>query len=101
MSLRGWWRLLGSAVLASVVLGGSTQADLAGYVKKAEPKYSWKQTARRVSTDGTVYDLALVSQVWQGITWKHDVQVFVPKNVKPGARVFMWNTGGSPGLRGS
>jgi PhoPQ-activated pathogenicity-related protein len=47
-----------------------------------------------VTDEGTVYDLHLVSQVWQGITWEHQLQVYVPKDVKPTATMFLWNQGG-------
>src|SRR5205823_2808378 len=46
---------------------------------------------------GTVYDLTLVSQNWQGIIWQHGLQVFIPPGVKPTATMFLWNQGGRPG----
>src|SRR5439155_3098634 len=36
----------------------------------------------------------LVSQVWQGIKWEHQLQVYLPKEVKPGATMFLFNQGG-------
>src|SRR5207244_941973 len=34
---------------------------------------------------------------WHDIVWKHDLQVFVPADVKPGSTLFLWNQGGKPG----
>jgi PhoPQ-activated pathogenicity-related protein len=90
-------RAVVSALVGMAVLGGAARADLASYVKKAEPKYRWELKSNSDQTNGKVYNLTLVSQVWQGIPWTHDLQVFVPKEVKPGATVFLWNTGGKPG----
>ena len=47
--------------------------------------------------NGTIYDLHLVSQVWEGITWEHQLQVYLPKGVKPTATMFLWNQGGKAG----
>ena len=96
MAGNGLGRVIVSALLAGLTLTGGAQADLAGYVKKTEPKYAWKLNGKDEGSNGTVYNLSLVSQEWQGITWKHDLQVFVPKKVHPGARMFLYNSGGKP-----
>jgi PhoPQ-activated pathogenicity-related protein len=74
----------------------AARADLAGYVKKADPAFSWKLAKNHKVEAGTIYRLHLVSQKWQGITWKHTLDVYVPKDVKPGATMFLWNQGGRP-----
>jgi PhoPQ-activated pathogenicity-related protein len=94
----GLSRVVVLSLLSAALLGVPAQADLASYVKKEEPKYSWEQTSKRDLAEGTVYNLTLVSQVWQGTEWKHDLQVFVPKGVKPSSSMFLWNTGGKPSL---
>jgi PhoPQ-activated pathogenicity-related protein len=84
----------GLTVLVLIVLGGPARADLFDYVKKADPEFSWKVQSKTVTPEGTVYDLHLVSQVWQGIKWEHQLQVYLPKDVKPTATMFLWNQGG-------
>lgn len=84
----------GFAVLVLVILAGPARADLFDYVKKADPEFSWKVKSKTVTPEGTVYDLHLVSQVWQGIKWEHQLQVYLPKDVKPTATMFLWNQGG-------
>src|SRR5437899_5093343 len=71
-------------------------ADLPAYVAKADPSFAWQVKAKAESPLGTVYDLHLVSQVWQGIKWEHGLQVYVPSGVTPTATLFLFNTGGRP-----
>src|SRR5262249_48523148 len=73
----------------------AARADLQEYVKKAEPAYSWQLKKKIESAQGTIYDLRLVSQNWQGITWEHQLQVYQPKDVRPNGTLFLRNTGGS------
>jgi PhoPQ-activated pathogenicity-related protein len=77
----------------------SVRADVVDYVKTPDPAFSWKLKGKTEAAGGTVYDLHLVSQVWHGITWEHQLQVYLPKGVKPTATMFLWNQGGkaSPG----
>jgi PhoPQ-activated pathogenicity-related protein len=90
-----WWsaRLAGVGLLI-LVTSPAVHADLAAYVKKPDTSFSWKLNGKTDRPDGTVYDLHLVSQVWQGITWEHQLQVYQPKGVAPRATMLLWNTGG-------
>jgi PhoPQ-activated pathogenicity-related protein len=80
--------------LALAVLAGLARADVLDYVKQPDAAFAWKIQGKTALAEGTVYDLHLVSQVWQGITWEHQLQVYVPKDVKPTATMFLWNQGG-------
>ncbi len=90
------------AFLAVVLLAAwptsAVRADLASYLARPEPKFAWKLEKKSEEVTGVVYDLHLTSQTWEGITWEHRVQVFQPKDVKPSATMFLWNTGGPPSL---
>jgi PhoPQ-activated pathogenicity-related protein len=90
----GRWSLLPSCLGLLVACGSAARADLAAYVKKHDPAFAWQLKAKTDRPDGTVYDLHLVSQVWEGITWEHQLQVYQPKGVKPRATMLLWNTGG-------
>src|SRR5262249_40296430 len=79
-----------------LLAAGPAAADLPGYVRKPEPAFAWKLQGKSGTPLGTVYDLHLVSQVWQGITWEHGLQVYVPAGVAPTATMFLYNTGGRP-----
>lgn len=87
-------------LLAAIVwlLGAApcARADLFNYVKKQDASFSWKLNEKIEVPDGTVYDLHLVSQTWQGIRWEHSLQVYLPKGVKPGSKMLLWNQGGAP-----
>src|SRR5947208_318857 len=77
-----------------LVLAPALRADLPGYVAKADTGFKWEFKGKSDSPLGTVYDLKLVSQVWEGITWEHDLQVYLPTGVSPTATMFLWNQGG-------
>jgi len=64
------------------------------YVGKPEPAFAWKLLEKKETDQGTIYDLHLVSQTWQNMTWEHQLQVYQPKGVKPNAKMLLWNTGG-------
>jgi PhoPQ-activated pathogenicity-related protein len=72
----------------------SLRADLLDYVQKPDPQFSWKLQQKSDTPQGTLYDLQLVSQVWQNITWTHQLQVYQPRDVAPNAVMFLYNTGG-------
>lgn len=95
--IQGTVRWVGAALL---VLGGVglARADLGDYVKKPEPKYSWKQVGNSTTPLGTVFEIELVSQEWQGITWKHSLQIYQARGVNPAGMMLLWNTGGSPSV---
>jgi PhoPQ-activated pathogenicity-related protein len=99
MSRRSW--LIGLlCCLVGLCAAGAARADLADYVKKADPDYAWKhKNKREVANQGTVYHLELVSQKWQNIVWTHALMIYVPKDVKPKSTMFLLNTGGEPGGR--
>jgi PhoPQ-activated pathogenicity-related protein len=104
MIVRGVWGPPARAWLVALVValglaGGPARADLFSYVKKPEPAFAWKLKGQRETLGAKVYDLELTSQVWQTITWKHDLMVVVPAKVKPTATLFLWNQGGVPSLR--
>ncbi len=87
------------AVAAAMLLvAAPARADLADYVKQAEPKFAWKVTGQNSFLGAKVYDLEMTSQVWQNITWQHNLQIVLPEKVKPTATAFLWNQGGSGSL---
>jgi PhoPQ-activated pathogenicity-related protein len=73
---------------------GAARADLLDYVKKPDDSFAWKLKEKINHPAGTVYDLELVSQTWQGIKWEHQLQVYVPTGVKPTETIVLWNQGG-------
>ncbi|MDB6076695.1 MAG: PhoPQ-activated pathogenicity protein, partial [Akkermansiaceae bacterium] len=68
-------------------------AELADYVAKPEPAYGW--TIEDTRDLGTIkgWRLKLTSQVWEGITWTHDLLVVLPAGV-PTDKVLLINDGG-------
>jgi len=97
MSLRSVRRSLTSLVILFVAVHAA-RADLFDYVKRPEPDYKWKLNETSKHPLGTVYDLHLVSQNWQGIVWEHQLQVYRPTNINPNATMLLYNTGGSANI---
>lgn len=71
-------------------------SDLSDYVRKDDKSFTWKLAGKTASDVGTVYEIDLTSQTWQGIKWVHKVQVFVPGKVQPQRTMVLWNQGGTP-----
>ena len=60
------------------------RADLASYVKRAEPAARVEVTDERTEKGLAVTTLELVSQSWRGKTWRHELRVFRPTPAKSG-----------------
>jgi len=88
--------LLAFALFISLWIPASAWADLEAYIRKPEPEFAWSLKEKNDQAGDRTYDLQLVSQSWQGITWRHQLEVYQPKNVAPNATMFLWVTGGSP-----
>ena len=88
-------RALGLAIVVSLGIGGAAFADLTAYVQRGDGAYGWKAEGERSMPHGKVHDLILTSQVWQGITWKHRLQIAVPSESMPGDTVLLFLTGGN------
>ncbi len=71
--------------------------DLASYVAKAEPGFAW--TVEDTKDFGTTkaWRLKLTSQVWQGITWTHDLLVVKPAGI-PTGKMLLLNEGGGASM---
>ena len=77
-----------------LLLPHSLLADLPAYLKKPSD-YKWAPVSTAQVNECRIQLLRLTSQVWQGITWEHDLLVIVPPEAQPGQPVFITNTGGS------
>jgi PhoPQ-activated pathogenicity-related protein len=73
-----------------------SRAGLIEYIEKPDAAYAWKLKEKKESPQGTIYDLHLVSQTWQGMNWEHRLQVYQPKDSSPTETMFLFNTGGGP-----
>ena len=91
------WKMVLPALLLAFGVSAA-RADLFEYVKKSEPAFTWKLKEKIDHPDGTIYDLQLTSQTWQGMNWEHALQVYVPKEAVPSTTMFLWNQGGRPTL---
>lgn len=84
----------GIALLMIFGFSVAARADLLEYVKKKDDSFAWKLKEKKAHELGDIYDIELTSQTWQGIKWEHQLQIYVPKGVKPTETVVLWNQGG-------
>ena len=56
----------------------SLPMELFDYVERPDDSYRYKILAEERLDAASLYDLELTSQKWQGIVWKHRLQVVVP-----------------------
>jgi PhoPQ-activated pathogenicity-related protein len=86
---------LGLLASASTSHAAASDGDLARYVSTPDPSYAWREvsTGRIGSTDYA--ELALTSQTWRGILWRHQLFVIRPANVDPSTKqAFLYIHGG-------
>ncbi len=87
--------LLGFAMVLST--GAVSRAGLFEYVHKADPSYAWELWKNETTAAGKVYHLKLTSQTWEGITWKHDLTIFEPKEIRYPDAALLFVSGGDNG----
>jgi len=82
---------------AASLIAPKSHADLQKYVDKPEPAFEWQVKTKigREQTGDRIYDLQFVSQTWRGEKWRHQLQVYQAADATPGAKMFLWVTGGS------
>ena len=88
-------RVLLPLVVLACLAPTTARADLDAYLRKPEPVYRWEKRGVQEMEGCKVYDLHLVSQEWQGITWQHRLQVFRPEKLEHPEFCTLYNTGGS------
>jgi PhoPQ-activated pathogenicity-related protein len=78
---------------------GEIPTALQDYVAAKDDAYAWKIIGNERRDGALEYDVDLTSQVWQGITWRHALTVFVPANIRHKDTVLLFIYGGSIGSR--
>jgi PhoPQ-activated pathogenicity-related protein len=75
----------------------AAQADLFSYIAKPDDAFKWELRDVQETPQGKTYDLHMVSQVWEGITWEHQVQIYEPRVILFPDVMPLLITGGSAG----
>ena len=70
------------------------QTALQNYLDIEDESYAWEIRDSYPVNNTTAYSVLLTSQKWQGIVWKHELIVFVPKAIDYDG-VLLFITGGS------
>jgi hypothetical protein len=64
------------------------------YINKPDPAYSWEKVKEEKMVGGEKFiSIKMVSQIWQGIKWEHELDVIVPAKLDNGSVVGLLITG--------
>ncbi|HTE20231.1 MAG TPA: PhoPQ-activated protein PqaA family protein [Armatimonadota bacterium] len=91
------WQRVSLAALLVLVGGTVAFASLSGYVGKPDAEFRWSKQSETMVGNVKVINLKVRSQVWRGIPWDHQVQVFVPNKITYPKTALLLVTGGNPG----
>jgi PhoPQ-activated pathogenicity-related protein len=92
--------IITSWLTAAVAKGPSDLPPaLQNYVAADDEAFGWKIRDTQRGDGFLMYDVDLTSQVWQGITWKHALTIFIPQNIRHKDVVLLFISGGSIGNR--
>lgn len=88
------WIVLASCAVAQPATE-APPAPLFAYVNAPDDSYGWEKVSETTAPTGcTMTTLNLTSQVWQGITWTHQVVIISPPQMKsPQVAVLLINGG--------
>ncbi len=90
-------------VIVLLVAGGQllVRADdadiptaLGDYVGKPDDSFAWKLSGKSEQVLGTIYDVELTSQTWQGLVWKHVLMIYEPRTLRHREHALLFITGG-------
>ena len=87
-----------SLLLMTAITGLWAQPAKAGldeFLKKPEPAFAWSPAGSKTAGGATVHVLKLTSQVWQGITWTHNLSIVEPADLAYPDAAVLFVTGGS------
>ncbi|MCD6351720.1 MAG: hypothetical protein J7M26_06345 [Armatimonadetes bacterium] len=87
----------GLVLVVFSLMGLQAQADLFDYVGRPDKAFKWELRSTQSVPIGKIYDLYMVSQVWEGIKWEHHLQVYEPRKVEFPDVIGLLITGGNPG----
>jgi PhoPQ-activated pathogenicity-related protein len=73
---------------------GVARAGLDEYVKQPDAAFAWSVAGSHDTPAGAITSVKLTSQVWQGITWRHDLRVYEPHEVAYPDAMLLFITGG-------
>jgi len=72
-------------------------SELGDYVGRDDPTFAWEIKEKLQRSEGRVWRVELTSQKWQGIVWKHVLNIHEPKRLEYPQYVLLSITGGNTG----
>jgi PhoPQ-activated pathogenicity-related protein len=82
-------RLIAGLCISCISVAAAADDDLDAaavalerYIAKADASYAWHVRDRREQRGIELAEVELTSQTWQGVTWKHQLALIVPRRVR-------------------
>lgn len=72
----------------------SAGGQLKQYISRPDSAFHWEHIQTSAVARGRIYKLHLTSQVWHGIRWQHQLQVYEPKGLRYPDILLLFVTGG-------
>lgn len=98
--ITGW--MFAVAMLFAMANASNARAEdvaiptaLQEYVAKPDDSFGWKLIGKSEQALGSIYDVELTSQTWQGIVWKHVFMIYEPKTLRHREHALLFVTGGA------
>lgn len=66
------------------------------YVNKPDTSYTWSKLDETTSQGVTRVRIDMTSQTWQGIAWKHELDIFRPEKPRDGSTALLMISEGKP-----
>jgi len=83
--------------LALLVLAApAAQGDLFDYLALQDDSFAWTLEDTEATPAGNILSVHMTSQIWQDITWEHEIRIYEPANVECSDVMGMLITGGEP-----
>lgn len=88
---------LAVALTVSLAMDACLASNLLSYVRQPDDSYHWEKVSQSSTPTGSKTILSLTSQTWQGIVWKHSIELYVPSECKYPQTAMLIITGGGGG----
>lgn len=87
-------KIVALAIGLALCVSAASFAQLKQYVNAPDPAYQWKYIGIETGVEGKTYSLHLVSQVWHGIRWEHQLEIYEPHDLRYQNIAILLITGG-------
>jgi len=87
--------LIALSICGAACKAATAQSPLDAYISRPDSSYTWaKEEDTRMLNGVTMTRISMTSQTWQGIVWKHELDILRPEKLRDGSTALLLITGG-------